>query len=230
MSLLAYISDPPRRQISILNAPEARNVPNQVTTIIAGSAPTAKLIGDLEQKGINPIHVYGLTYVFSFCPRLYTNEPIGRSERHVLKQMCSLTSHLQTYGPFTKAYPQPEWSALPLEERARFLARQGFGFLTSEPVRVVYQPKEGEEDLDKELVDVPKDGKTVGEIVMRGNICLKEYFNDPAATRKALQGGWFHSGDLAVVHPDGYISVQDRSKDIIISGGEVGTILGLHAN
>ncbi|KAJ3542282.1 hypothetical protein NM688_g5987 [Phlebia brevispora] len=184
----------PTVQISLLNAPEARSVPRPVTTIVAGSAPTAKLIEDLEQKGINPVHVYGLT---------------------------------ETYGPVTKGYAQPHWISLPLDERARYMARQGFAFLTSEPVRVVYQPKEGEEDLDKELVDVPKDGKTVGEIVMRGNIAMKEYFRDPAATKKALQGGWFHSGDLAVWHPDGYIAVQDRSKDIIISGGENASSLAI---
>lgn len=108
-------------------------------------------------------------------------------------------------------------------------------------IRVVYQPKEGEPlDLDVPLVDVPKDGLTIGEIVMRGNITMKEvrtcrhlrrsmanlisslqYFKDPAATKKAFRGGYFNSGDLAVMYPDGYISILDRSKDIIISGGEV---------
>ncbi|KAF7793234.1 hypothetical protein EIP86_004344 [Pleurotus ostreatoroseus] len=136
----------PTVQIGLLNSPDAQRTTHPVTTIVAGSAPTAKLIGDLEDRGIHPVHVYGLT---------------------------------ETYGPFTKAYPQPHWNSLPLEERARYLARQGFGFLTSEPVRVVFQPKEGEEGLDKELVDVPKDGKTVGEIVMRGNISLKEVSLEP---------------------------------------------------
>lgn len=87
-------------------------------------------------------------------------------------------------------------------------------------MRVVYQLKE-RENSNAELVDVPNDGKTVGEIVMRGNIAMKEYFRDPEATKKAFEGGYFHSGDLAVVHPDGYVAIQDRSKDIIISGGEV---------
>jgi len=71
------------------------------------------------------------------------------------------------------------------------------------------------------LVDVPKDGKTVGEVVMRGNIVMQCYLNDPGATRRAFRGGYFNSGDLAVWYPDGSISIQDRSKDIIISGGEV---------
>ena len=130
----------------------------------------------------------------------------------------------QTYGPFTVSYRQPSLASHPLSERARHLSRQGFGFLTSDPVRVVYQPKDDSNPTTTpttELVDVPADGKTVGEIVMNGNITMKEYFRDPEATRKAFEGGYFHSGDLAVVHPDGYVAVQDRSKDIIISGGEV---------
>ena len=100
------------------------------------------------------------------------------------------------------------------------MARQGFSFLTSDPVRVVHQASDGDAP-DAPLVDVPKDGRTIGEIVMRGNIAMKGYFRDADATRKAFAGGYFHSGDLAVVHPDGYVAIQDRSKDIIISGGEV---------
>ena len=82
-------------------------------------------------------------------------------------------AHSETYGPFTACYAQDSWSKLNLGERARLLARQGFAFLTSEPARVVYQPKDGE-PLDTELKDVPADGKTIGEIVMRGNIAMKE--------------------------------------------------------
>ncbi|KAL4244846.1 hypothetical protein ABKN59_001560 [Abortiporus biennis] len=176
----------PTVQIGLMSSPEARVVPRKVTTIIAGSAPTAQLLGDLEKKGIKAVHVYGLT---------------------------------ETYGPSTTCYVQPTWAKLPLDERARLLARQGFSFLTAGSARVVYPPKDGEPD-NVELVDVPKDGKTVGEIVMRGNIAMKEYFKDPEATRKAFRGGHFNTGDLAVMHPDGYIAIQDRSKDIIISGGE----------
>ena len=127
-----------------------------------------------------------------------------------------------------KSYAQPSWKDLRLEDRARHLARQGYSFLTSEPVRVVYQPKDGEENGGGALVDVPKDGKTMGEVVFRGNIVMREYFKDPAATRKAFRGGHFNTGDLAVWHPDGYIAVQDRSKDIIISGGEVRRVGRVH--
>jgi len=106
------------------------------------------------------------------------------------------------------------------------MAHQGVSFLTADETRVVYPAKEGD-PYDTELVDVPKDGKTMGEIVMRGNIVMKEYFRDPEATRKAFRGGYYNSGDLAVMHPDGYIEIQDRSKDIIISGGENASSLAI---
>ena len=95
-------------------------------------------------------------------------------------------------------------------ERARKLARQGVGMITAERVRVV----------DPDMNDVPADGVTMGEIVMRGNDVMKGYFRDPEATELAFAGGWFHSGDLGVMHPDGYVELMDRAKDIVISGGE----------
>ncbi|EMD38100.1 hypothetical protein CERSUDRAFT_93621 [Gelatoporia subvermispora B] len=177
----------PTVQIGLINAPQARRLPRPVTAIIAGSAPTAHLISELEKIGINPVH---------------------------------------TYGPCTKCYGQPSWASLSLENRAKHIARQGVSFLTADETRVVYPPKEGGL-LDSELVDVPKDGNTMGEIVMRGNIVMKEYFRDPEATRKAFRGGYYNSGDLAVMHPDGYIEIQDRSKDIIISGGENASSLAI---
>jgi acyl-CoA synthetase (AMP-forming)/AMP-acid ligase II len=116
----------------------------------------------------------------------------------------------ETYGPVTICDWKPEWDALPSEQRALLKARQGVGHVTSEVVRVV----------DERLRDVPADGETMGEVVMRGNNVMKGYFEDPAATAEAFRGGWFHSGDLAVMHPDGYVELRDRAKDIIISGGE----------
>ena len=117
----------------------------------------------------------------------------------------------ETYGPTTICAIQPEWEDLPADERALLKSRQGVPFVVSEPgLRVV----------NSEMEDVPRDGQTMGEVVMRGNIVMSGYFNDPEATAKAFEGGWFHSGDLAVWHPDGYIELQDRAKDIIISGGE----------
>lgn len=125
----------------------------------------------------------------------------------------------ETYGPTVACAPQPEWDDLSTQERARLKSRQGIAMVTSEEVRVVEQiPKQSARDV--ELVDVPADGKTMGEIVMRGNIVMKEYFHNPDATEEAFAGGWFHSGDLAVKHPDGYVQILDREKDVVISGGE----------
>jgi fatty-acyl-CoA synthase len=116
----------------------------------------------------------------------------------------------ETYGPITVCPEQETWDELPLAERARYLARQGQAYVTSDLVRVV----------DEQMNDVPQDGATMGEVVMRGNNVMSGYFHDEAATGKAFAGGWFHSGDLAVWHPDGNIELRDRGKDIIISGGE----------
>jgi fatty-acyl-CoA synthase len=119
----------------------------------------------------------------------------------------------EVYGPITEcAWHSPEWDAHAPAERARLRSRQGVSMITlaADDVRVV----------DAELRDVPRDGATQGEIVMRGNNVMKGYYADPAATAKAFEGGWFHSGDIAVMHPDGYIEIVDRAKDVIISGGE----------
>ncbi|MBV9248113.1 MAG: long-chain-fatty-acid--CoA ligase [Acetobacteraceae bacterium] len=131
-----------------------------------------------------------------------------------LKEQNIRPSHLygltETYGPMTSCAWHREWNDMPLDEQARLLARQGQGQVTADLVRVV----------DEDMRDVPKDGATAGEVVMRGNIIMAGYYNDPDATAEAFRGGWFHSGDLGVWHPDGYIELRDRKKDIIISGGE----------
>ena len=114
-------------------------------------------------------------------------------------------------SPFiTVCEPRPEHERLSAAERAVVKARQGVELLTSGDLRVV----------DEQLNDVPRDGATVGEIIVRGNAVMDGYYNDPAATAIALRGGYFHSGDAAVVHPDGYAEIRDRLKDVIISGGE----------
>ncbi|KAK4461931.1 acetate/butyrate--CoA ligase AAE7, peroxisomal [Cladorrhinum samala] len=142
---------------------------------------------------------------------------------HLFEQMTNLNLfpvHVygltETYGPITRGYMLPEWEALPANEKFAKMARQGHGFLTSLPVRVI-KPEQGEAGI---LIDVAKDGKEIGEIVFSGNICSKGYYKDPEATKKLFAGGVLHSGDLAVWHPDGSIQIQDRAKDIIISGGE----------
>jgi fatty-acyl-CoA synthase len=116
----------------------------------------------------------------------------------------------ETYGPYTVCEWQPGWPELDADGRSRKLSRQGVGMVVTDGVRVV----------DPEMNDVPKDGETLGEVVMRGNNVMTGYFHDPDATAAAFRGGWFHSGDLGVWHPDGYIELRDRAKDIIVSGGE----------
>ena len=101
------------------------------------------------------------------------------------------------------------------------MARQGHGFVTSLPIRVVRTDTTDPSSPSEELVDVARDGRELGEIVFFGNICAKGYYKDPEATRKLFLGGGLHSGDLAVMHPDGSAQIQDRSKDIIISGASL---------
>jgi len=122
----------------------------------------------------------------------------------------------ETYGPFTKSYEKADWPTLDNAERFRRKARQGEAFLTSDEA-IVVKP---EPDANGRLVEVQRNGQELGEIVVRGNIVMKEYFNDTEATAKAFQGGYYHTGDLAYRFADGTISIADRSKDLIISGGE----------
>jgi fatty-acyl-CoA synthase len=116
----------------------------------------------------------------------------------------------ETYGPYTVNEWRSEWDALPEAEQARLLARQGQGNITAERARIV----------DTNMNDVPRDGETMGEVIMHGNNVAKGYYNNPEATAKSFEGGWFHSGDIGVWHADGYIELRDRAKDVIISGGE----------
>src|SRR5207245_421854 len=111
---------------------------------------------------------------------------------------------------WTVTAARAEHTSLPISERAAIKARQGVELITSGELRVV----------DTQGNDVPHDGITQGEIIARGNVIMTGYYNDLEATEKALRGGWFHTGDAAVVHPDGYVEIRDRLKDVIISGGE----------
>ena len=140
---------------------------------------------------------------------------------HLFETMTALNLHpvhvygmTETYGPVTVGYHMPEWEQLPAKEKYAKMARQGHGFVTSLPVRVIKT-----DQPEGVLVDVAKDGIEIGEIVFAGNICAKGYYKDPEATKKLFAGGALHSGDLAVMHPDGSAQIQDRAKDIIISGG-----------
>ena len=126
-------------------------------------------------------------------------------------EICHAYGLTETYGPHTICAWHPEWDARPAPERALLKARQGVAYMVAgTDLRVV----------DTAMRDVPADGETMGEVLMRGNNVMLGYYANPKATDDAFHGGWFHSGDLAVVHPDGYIELRDRMKDIVISGGE----------
>ncbi len=117
----------------------------------------------------------------------------------------------EVYGPAVVCAWQRAWDGLDLEEQAKVKSRQGVGYHVLEDLMVA----------DPETLEpVPRDAETMGEVFMRGNIVMKGYLKNPKATGEAFAGGWFHTGDLGVWHPDGYIELKDRSKDIIISGGE----------
>jgi fatty-acyl-CoA synthase len=135
----------------------------------------------------------------------------------IIAQMADLNFEIEhvyglteSYGPFTINVTSPGAEHLPSAHRARLKARQGVAHITAGQQRVV----------DDEMRDVPADGATVGEVLYRGNVVMREYFTQPEATAQAFRGGWFHTGDMGVVHPDGHIELRDRKKDIIISGGE----------
>jgi len=171
------------------------------------AAPTI-LIGMAASPAAQGQDLSGLTIVTAGAPPapqvIRTMEGLGARIYHVY----GLT---ETYGPHTVCALQPAWDDLSLEERARVKARQGVPYMIAGTgLRVV----------DKDLRDVPRDAETLGEVIMRGNNVMSGYYEQPDATEKAFEGGWFHSGDLAVWHPDNYIELKDRAKDIIISGGE----------
>jgi len=141
--------------------------------------------------------------------------PPSPTDLLAMERMGIEVTHLygltETHGPHVVCELQPGWRELPIEERAALVARQGVPYLHAIYLRVA----------DSETMEgVPADGVTPGEVMMRGNNVMAGYFQDPEATAHALRGGWFHSGDIAVVHPDGYIELRDRLKDVIISGGE----------
>jgi fatty-acyl-CoA synthase len=117
----------------------------------------------------------------------------------------------EVYGPAAVAVKRPQWSEATLSEQARLNGRQGVRYALEEAMTVLDPAT---------LAEVPADGRTMGEIMFRGNIVMKGYLKNETATREAFAGGWFHTGDLAVLEPDRYVKIRDRSKDVIISGGE----------
>jgi fatty-acyl-CoA synthase len=146
-------------------------------------------------------------YIAGAAPPLVTIEAM----EHRGVELTHVYGLTETYGPATFCMRQEKWGALPPCDAAERLGRQGVRFVTEEETKVLHS-----ETLDP----VPWDGYTLGEVMFRGNMTMKGYLKNPKATAEAFSGGWFHSGDLAVVEPDGYIKLKDRKKDIIVSGGE----------
>jgi len=154
-----------------------KKFPRKVIITSAGFSPPESVIRDMESKGGEIRHVYGLT---------------------------------ETYGPFTFCEWQPKWDALPFEERVSLKVRQGVPDITAGEVRVV----------DTKGQDVPWDGKTMGEVLVRGNDVIQGYHKAPEENVETFKGGWLYTGDGGVIHSNGYVEIKDRFKDVIISGGE----------
>ncbi len=170
-------------------------------------APTVltSIAQEMERTGSAfPRRIKAVTAGAPPSPRvLRTMEELGADVLHVY----GLT---EVYGPFTVCAWHPEWDELEQGERASLKSRQGVPYIGLGEARVA----------DSHGDDVPRDGETLGEVLLRGNGVMLGYYRNPGATEKAFEGGWFHTGDIGVWHPDGYIELKDRAKDIIISGGE----------
>ena len=164
----------------IINAEknEIIEIKNKVNIMTAAAAPPPAILAEIEKKGFEVTHVYGLTEV---------------------------------YGPAVVCEWKEEWNNLKTEPKSKKKARQGVQYPSLEELSI-RDPKT--------MKSIPKDGKTIGEVMMRGNMVMKGYHNNKKATNDSFSGNWFHTGDLGVMHEDGYIELKDRSKDIIISGGE----------
>lgn len=196
-----------------------------VTHVTLPAVRAAEAYAAIEQYGVT--HLCAAPTVLSMLTDPATARPLSRPVRVVtagspphartIADMNALGFHVtQAYGLtetsplITVAELSAEQEALPTAERAPLVARQGFEMLLAGEVEV----------LAEDLSPVPHDGQTLGEIMVRGNLVMKGYFRNPEATERALAGGWFHTGDVAVTHPDGRIEIRDRNKDVIISGGE----------
>ena len=178
----------------------------QVTTLCA--APTVLISLANAPENLRRLAPKGIHVVTAGAPPAANT--IQRLEQDLGWTITHVYGLTETAPFITVCESRAELAALPISERAAIKARQGVELITSGELRVV----------DAEGNDVPHDGVTQGEIVARGNVVMAGYYNDPEATAKALRGGWFHTGDAAVVHPDGYVEIRDRLKDVIISGGE----------
>jgi fatty-acyl-CoA synthase len=178
----------------------------QVTTLCA--APTVLIALANAPENIRRLAPRGIHVITAGAPPAAST--IQRLEEDLGWTITHVYGLTETAPFITVCESRAEHAPLPVSERAAIKARQGVELITSGELRVV----------DTQGKDVPHDGVTQGEIVARGNVIMAGYYNDPEATERAMHGGWFHTGDAAVVHPDGYVEIRDRLKDVIISGGE----------
>jgi len=204
------------------------------TSVCLRSVSADSIYEAVRDRGIT--HMCGAPIVLRFATealeRLLPSSKKGQQQQHTLKMMCAGAApppatlraaekagidvfHVygltEVYGPQTKCEWNPDWDSLSDEERALLKARQGVEYATLERLDVF--------DVEKDR-PVPRDGTTMGEVVFQGNGVMKGYLKNPAANDAAFKGDWFRSGDIGVVHPDGYVAVKDRAKDVVISGGE----------
>jgi fatty-acyl-CoA synthase len=178
----------------------------QITTLCA--APTVLITLANAPEDLRRLAPEGIRVVTAGAPPAAST--IQRLEEDLGWTITHVYGLTETAPFITVCEPRAEHAPLSISERSAIKARQGVELITSGELRVV----------DTKGNDVPRDGLTQGEIIARGNVVMVGYYNDPEATGKALRGGWFHTGDAAVVHPDGYVEIRDRLKDVIISGGE----------
>ena len=169
-------------------------------TVLIGIANAPEELRATAPRGVR-------VFTAGAAPAAHTIERVEAGLGWAITQIYGLT---ETSPIMCICEPRPEHDALTAAERSRIKARQGVDLITSGEMRVV----------DEGGQEVPRDGATIGEIVARGNVIMEGYYRDPEATARAFAGGWFHTGDAAVVHPDGYLEIRDRLKDVIISGGE----------
>jgi fatty-acyl-CoA synthase len=174
-----------------------------VTHLCAAPTVLTTIVGAEEAEPLE-------TEVFGFVGGAPPSPTLLEQAAKLKLQITHLYGLTETYGPLAVCAWNPDWDELPEDEQAKLRSRQGVGTVVSEKLRVV----------DEDMEDVPADGETLGEVCMRGDNVMMGYYKAEDETREAFKGGWFHSGDLGVVHEDGYVELRDRLKDVIISGGE----------
>ncbi|KAK0542650.1 hypothetical protein OC845_006517 [Tilletia horrida] len=198
---ITHYAGAPTVQIGIVNHPSAKKLPQKVRVLVAASAPTAQLLGQMEALNLEPVHVYGLTETYGPSVRRYADPAWAELTVDARARLQARQGHAYLTSDEVRVVRRPDPSAEPAD-------------------------KSKAADLDDHLIDVKSDGVEMGEIAIRGNMTMLGYYNDPQATAKVVRGGkshagsWFLTGDLAVRMPGGEVMILDRGKDIIISGGE----------